>query len=455
MLRVSLMLIIGSGLLTSHKVEASAPMGVNFQVFYNELSPYGDWVMDPNHGYLWIPDAGRNFQPYATNGYWAMTNFGNTWVSNYDWGWAPFHYGRWLWDDFYGWAWVPGYEWGPAWVSWRSGGGYYGWAPLSPGIGLHVSAQFPRSHWVFVSQRRFRHRNFHRYFVPQYQVVNVFHNTTVINNTYVYNNQTYVSGPDRRHIERATRRAVPVYQVQNSNQPGRSALRNNTLAVYKPDVKREVSAQGQARPARAYTTDEFKSRASNQTKAATPASRNSLRESSPGTSSEARSRNAVSAGSEVTNSRSSQAVPQPNAAAAQRPTNNNRNQASPTNSRINTQNNQTPTRNQVAKPQEGVINRTPVQQAPQRSQNVGTRAVPQSSNKDGVQQKPNNAPQRVAPVRSNTNASRNAVRTTTSTPTPSGQAVRSTNQRSSSPPASTQQTRPASSSRSSGGRGNN
>ena len=31
-----------------------------------------------------------------------------------------------------GWCWVPGYTWGPAWVSWRYGDGYCGWAPLPP-----------------------------------------------------------------------------------------------------------------------------------------------------------------------------------------------------------------------------------------------------------------------------------------------------------------------------------
>jgi hypothetical protein len=74
--------------------------GVSFQMFYDQLSPYGQWVNDPNYGYVWIPDVGPNFQPYATNGYWTMTDYGNTWVSDYEWGWAPFHYGRWLYDNY-------------------------------------------------------------------------------------------------------------------------------------------------------------------------------------------------------------------------------------------------------------------------------------------------------------------------------------------------------------------
>ena len=64
---------------------------ISFQTFYNELAPYGQWVDDNNYGYLWVPNVDRNFHPYATDGYWTMTNYGNTWVSNYSWGWAPFH----------------------------------------------------------------------------------------------------------------------------------------------------------------------------------------------------------------------------------------------------------------------------------------------------------------------------------------------------------------------------
>ncbi|MFX8813069.1 DUF6600 domain-containing protein, partial [Acinetobacter baumannii] len=82
------------------------------------------------------------FTPYRTGGHWVYSNAGWAWASDYNWGWAPFHYGRWAFDPMYGWFWVPGYEWAPAWVSWRSGGGYYGWAPLSPGINISVNATF-------------------------------------------------------------------------------------------------------------------------------------------------------------------------------------------------------------------------------------------------------------------------------------------------------------------------
>jgi hypothetical protein len=65
-----------------------------------------------------------------------------------------------------GWGWVPGTMWGPAWVSWRSGGGYAGWAPLPPrgaaipasygaGSGWHFAAigQLGSTHLTTVSPR--------------------------------------------------------------------------------------------------------------------------------------------------------------------------------------------------------------------------------------------------------------------------------------------------------------
>ena len=73
--------------------------GVSFNLFYNELRPHGRWINNRSHGRVWVPNAGRDFHPYATNGYWVMTDYGNTWVSNFSWGWAPFHYGRWYLDD--------------------------------------------------------------------------------------------------------------------------------------------------------------------------------------------------------------------------------------------------------------------------------------------------------------------------------------------------------------------
>ena len=73
-----------------------------------------------------------NWASLHREGHWVYSDAGWTWVSDEPWGWATYHYGRWVNLDGTGWCWVPGYTWAPAWVSWRYGDGYCGWAPLPP-----------------------------------------------------------------------------------------------------------------------------------------------------------------------------------------------------------------------------------------------------------------------------------------------------------------------------------
>src|SRR5579871_6295154 len=78
------------------------PPTVTYQTFYDELSPYGQWIDYPEYGYVWMPNVGPGFKPYATNGQWVYTEDGWTWSSGYNWGWAAFHYGRWFMDPMDG-----------------------------------------------------------------------------------------------------------------------------------------------------------------------------------------------------------------------------------------------------------------------------------------------------------------------------------------------------------------
>lgn len=214
--------------------------------FYADLAPHGQWVNTPEYGRVWIPNAGPDFQPYASNGHWVVTEYGNTWVSDYAWGWAPFHYGRWFQDRYRGWAWVPGNEWGPAWVSWRSGGGYYGWAPLGPGLNININVNIPASYWTFVPQVYITSPRLYSYCVPRPRVVNIYQNTTIINNVYRVNNRAYAYGPRRDEIERVTRQSVPVYRIENTGRPGRDVVGNGSVGIYRPNADRS-SRGGESR----------------------------------------------------------------------------------------------------------------------------------------------------------------------------------------------------------------
>src|SRR5581483_2836559 len=135
---------------------APATTVVTETYFYDNLAPYGSWVYVEGYGRCWRPSVvvyNSNWQPYCDGGHWVWTDCGWYWYSDYSWGWAPFHYGRWFRDGRYGWCWEPDTVWGPSWVCWRYSDDYCGWAPLPPhceyreGVGLvfngsHVSVGF-------------------------------------------------------------------------------------------------------------------------------------------------------------------------------------------------------------------------------------------------------------------------------------------------------------------------
>jgi hypothetical protein len=223
--------------------QASAQTYVSFQVFYDQLSPYGQWIHNPYYGYVWLPDAGPDFAPYSTEGHWILTDYGWTWVSDYNWGWAPFHYGRWDYDDYYGWYWIPDNEWGPSWVTWRRADGYYGWAPMGPGISIAVSFggsyNSHHEHWMFVRDRDIERSDINRYYVNRTENDRIVRNSTVINTTYVDNTRhiTYVSGPAREEVQKVTGRRISPVEVQENNSPGQH-LSNDQLRIYRPYVSK-------------------------------------------------------------------------------------------------------------------------------------------------------------------------------------------------------------------------
>lgn len=79
-----LIFLTGSTGLLSSTISAQGSIN-SCQIFYDELSPYGNWMNSPQYGYVWVPNVAPGFTPYGTNGYWAYTEDGWTWISNYAW----------------------------------------------------------------------------------------------------------------------------------------------------------------------------------------------------------------------------------------------------------------------------------------------------------------------------------------------------------------------------------
>ena len=235
--------------------QASAQGSVSFQVFYDDLSPYGTWVNSPQYGYVWMPNVSAGFTPYSTNGYWTFTDEGWTWVSNYPWGWAPFHYGRWYNDVTYGPMWVPGNEWGPGWVSWRSSGSYYGWAPMGPGVSIDMaygSGYYDTyNQYTFVRSGNMGRTNINNYYVNTSNNTTIIKNTTVINNMRVNktSNVSYSAGPDKKEVEKFTGKAFSPITIRESSKPGQSVT-NKELHIYRPAVQKDVTSGAKPAPAK-------------------------------------------------------------------------------------------------------------------------------------------------------------------------------------------------------------
>ena len=196
---------------------------VSVDFFYNNLSG-GNWIDVEGYGYGWQPDVAvsdPNWRPYS-DGYWAYTDYGWTWISYEDFGWATYHYGRWANLADNGWVWIPGsdLDWGPAWVSWRTGGDYIGWAPLPPRgadvvyegqpIGASVDVEYdigPQYYNFcdirFIGEPVLRDRIF-----PPTQNITYITNTVNVTNIYVQNNVVYNYGPNYNVVNEYSSRPI-------------------------------------------------------------------------------------------------------------------------------------------------------------------------------------------------------------------------------------------------------
>lgn len=236
---------------------------VTFSVFYDRLSPYGEWIAISGGVYAWRPiGVAVGWRPY-TLGRWVWTDYGWYWVSDEPWGWAVFHYGRWYYDDFYGWIWIPGYDWAPAWVEWRYGGDYIGWAPLGPYAvfsihwGIHYRTRWytPVHWWSFVHCRYISTPHIYRY-VDRPENNTRYIGVTRSGGSVRYSGGRIVSrGPEPEFVERRGNvRLAPVQVREVDDQPVERIVRDGhreQIEVYRPRIiERAEDEATDVRPAR-------------------------------------------------------------------------------------------------------------------------------------------------------------------------------------------------------------
>ena len=251
-----LMLALAMGLLLSPFVPRAKSQDVSVDFFYNNLSG-GSWIEVGDYGYCWQPDlavADPTWRPYA-DGYWAYTDDGWTWISYEDFGWATYHYGRWVRLADIGWVWKPGYEWGPAWVSWRTGGNYIGWAPLPPETEVvyqsrplagHLDVEFDigPGYYNFIDVRYIGEPVLRSRIIPYEQNVTYINQTVNVTNITYKNKTVYNYGPDLNLVNQYSSRPIQRLKLERQTNVDVSAAaksgnlfkpQGNALVVAAPE----------------------------------------------------------------------------------------------------------------------------------------------------------------------------------------------------------------------------
>jgi len=225
--------------------------GVSSDVgFYDDLARYGAWENVAPYGECWVPlDVPAGWRPY-TVGYWEYTDYGWMWISQDPWGGVPYHYGRWAEDDAYGWVWVPDNDevWAPAWVAWRYGDSYVGWAPLHPdvgwqsGIGLSMSGteldgRVTPTSWCFTPARDFGTTKVRTSVLPPSRNMTLISATQNVTRYEVINSRPAERGLNPEILERDTGRKFLRYRIADSGSPSpREAVHGQTIDVYRVPV---------------------------------------------------------------------------------------------------------------------------------------------------------------------------------------------------------------------------
>jgi hypothetical protein len=213
-----------------------ARASVSFGVSYSNLSPYGHWFVSAEYGQVWQPyESVRGWNPYY-DGQWVYADVGWTWVSDYPWGAIPYHYGTWYVDPAFGWVWVPGEVWAPAWVVFRTGPDFIGWAPVSPrfAIGVSYAHAAPAGPFLFVPTGHFCDVAVGRHAVSEGRSRELVRETRLVDNLAIRDNLVVNRGPDPATIERAGGRPIRRVPIEAVPHAAPGGLRDRSRIAVAP-----------------------------------------------------------------------------------------------------------------------------------------------------------------------------------------------------------------------------
>ncbi|HSU54906.1 MAG TPA: DUF6600 domain-containing protein, partial [Candidatus Dormibacteraeota bacterium] len=230
------------------------PATIAVDDFYDALAPYGTWVDVDGYGRCWQPAvalAEPSWQPYLQRGCWVDSNFGSYWMSDYSWGWAPFHYGRWFQHNTLGWCWMPDDCWGASWVCWRYTDDFCGWAPLPPGAGFvagtgmtfhgkPVASNFNFNlgshHFHFVTNKHAGDRHLDRVVASREEARKAFDQSTPATKPPTQHNSPVIAGIPRERIKPGLSSQLQTRQPQAPQTVVHRLVQPVRMEVQRPEI---------------------------------------------------------------------------------------------------------------------------------------------------------------------------------------------------------------------------
>ena len=262
---------------------------VDYKEFYDQLSPYGEWVqvkseeiglqsktaqsISPGNNnfslsnllgikeanastgvnvemaFVWKPstdlavvsDGGdvAVYEPY-TNGQWVYTDAG--WYFK-----APtpeeeivHHYGRWVNSVTDGWLWVPGRVWAPAWVDWRQNDGYVAWTPVPPSVYIvnnYITVPpIEEDRYIIVEKKYFVEPQVYKYKYMYKENKNkiMIKEMTKTNRVMIKNKTIINKGPEVSDIERYWGNKIEIVKINRVKDKNDVKYSDNEYYVYTP-----------------------------------------------------------------------------------------------------------------------------------------------------------------------------------------------------------------------------
>lgn len=275
-------------------------LNVNYEYFYNELSPHGEWIeinakdigLDIKPGstinegssdynlaldilgiktayaqtdeqlfniFVWRPfnelaatmineTPEKQYTPY-NNGQWIYTDRGWYFKASTPQEDLTCHYGRWTEDPQLGWVWLPGKVWAPAWVDWRENDDHICWAPVPPGAYIKDNSisqySINDNRYTIVEKKHFIEPGVYKY---RYQYVEnknkIMIKEMIKKDGIMIREKTVINkGPEVGEIEKKTGKKIDVIKIKKTGKKDEVGSSTGEISVFSPDFKTETNSK--------------------------------------------------------------------------------------------------------------------------------------------------------------------------------------------------------------------